>query len=162
MSEAKAKRAAPAIPPAASASPPAPALPAAIPVVPSPAEIPVVARRRAEAASKDMLAFGRATLAIVAESQAAMARGFEAVALEMTGLARSGIATAGDSATALLGAKTLADAMEAQIGFARRSIDTLIGGTARLTEIGVRLANETTRPILSRVADPAKLMDAAE
>ena len=130
----------------------------AAPPVPGPVEMPAIARRRSEAVSKEMLAVGRVALASFAESQAAMARGFEALALEMTGFARAEIAAASDSAIAMLGAKTLADAVEAQISFARRSVDMMIGGSARLTEIGVRLAGEVSRPVLSRIADPAKAL----
>jgi hypothetical protein len=150
MSETQAKRP---MPPAAAPSEPAP--PAAAPALPAPEAIPAIARRRSEAATREFLGFSQNAMASLAESQAAMARGIEALALELTGLARSGMEAAGDSTTALLGAKTFADAIEVQIGFARRSIDTLIGSSAKFAEIGVRLANEASRPILSRIADPA-------
>lgn len=129
----------------------------AVPPVPQPAEIPAMAHRRSAAAGEELLAFGHTALLAVVESQAAMARGFEAMAKEMTGIARTGLAAASDGAEALLGARSFADAVEAQLGFARRSCDAWIGGTVKLTEIGLRAANEASRPMLSRLADPAVL-----
>jgi phasin family protein len=89
----------------------------------------------------------------LAESQSAMARGLEAVANEVTGLTRSGIAAATEAAKAMLGAKTFAEATEINTGFARRSFDAMIGGTAKLSEIGVKAATEAARPVLNRLGE---------
>jgi len=134
------------------ATKPAPAAPAVMNVA------PIAMRRDREAAAETFLAFGQSALTSFSESQAAIARGIEALALEMTGLARSGIVSAGESATALLGTKNLADAIEVQIAFARRNMEAIFGGSVKLTEIGVRLASEASRPILSRLGDPAKAL----
>jgi hypothetical protein len=101
----------------------------------------------------DFFAVGRTALGVLAESQTVMARGMEAVALEAAALARSGFAAAADTATAMLGACTLADAIEMQAGFARRSIDVALDGSARLSEIALKTATEASRPILSRLAE---------
>lgn len=93
----------------------------------------------------------RATLASVGESQAAVASNMMAMALEMSGLARSSLTIAGDSVSALLTARSLVDAIEAQLGFARRSIDAMAGGSTRLGEIGLRLANDAAKPVLRPV-----------
>jgi hypothetical protein len=130
-------------------------------LIPTPATenpIPEIVARRGEAVGQEFLTFGQNALASIADSQAAMVRGFEALALEVTGLTRSGFAAAADGTTALLGAKTVADAVEVQIGFARRSVDALIAGSAKLAEIGIRLANETSRPLLTPVAEPTKAL----
>jgi len=68
----------------------------------------------------------------------------------------SGISVAAESATAMLGAKTLAQAIEINFGFAHRSLDRAIEGSAKLSEIGVRLAAEASRPILARLGDSWK------
>ena len=85
-----------------------------------------------------------------AEAQAALARGFEAIAAEMTGMTRSGIAAASDAAIALLGARTFSEAVEINAGLARRGVDAVIGGSAKLSDIGVRAVSEASRPMLSR------------
>lgn len=101
--------------------------------------------------AETLFAFGRNALSALADSQTAMARGLEAIATETTALARSGLNAAANAATALLDARTLADAIEVQAGFARRSIDAALDGSTRLSEIAVKTAAEASRPILARL-----------
>jgi hypothetical protein len=82
--------------------------------------------------------------------QAALARGLEALSAEMAGLALSGMDTASRTATKMLGVKTLSDALEVNAGFTCSSFDTLVGGSAKLSELGVKLAAETAQPILTQ------------
>jgi phasin family protein len=98
-----------------------------------------------------VFAIGRTAFGALAESQTAVARGVEAMALEAAALARSGFSAAADAATALLGARNLADAFEVQAGFARRSIDAALDGSVRLSEIAVKTTAEASRPILARL-----------
>ena len=85
-----------------------------------------------------------------AAAQAALARGFEALTKEFTGLTQSGLAVASDAAVAMLGARTLAELVEINAGLSRRGIDAMIEGTARLSDIGIKTATEASRPILAR------------
>ena len=103
---------------------------------------------------EDWFAFGQEALGAFSESQLAIARGLQEFTFELSGLARSGIAAAADTATAMLGARTLADALEVQAGFARRSVDAAIDGSTKLSEIGARVTTEASRPLLSRFAEP--------
>lgn len=106
-----------------------------------------------ESATASLYAFRGEALAAISESQAAAMRGLHALATEIDGLARSGFAAVTESATAMLGAKTLADAIEVQSRFARRSVDAAIEGSAKLSEIGVRLTTEASQPLLSGFGD---------
>jgi phasin protein len=90
----------------------------------------------------------RATLASIGESQAAIASDVTVMALEMSGLAHSNLTAAGDGVTALLRARSLVDVVEAQLGFARCSLDALAGGSTRLGELGLRLASDAAKPML--------------
>jgi hypothetical protein len=152
MSEVKGKSPARPIAPApapieaAAAQPPAIAVPAAVPI-PAP---PRPAPRQVAAAGDLMAGLVRDTFTGLAEVQAAMAGGLSAMALEVTGLVHAGATAAQDGAAALLGAKTLAEAIDVQIGLARRNLDTLAAGSIKLTEIGSRLAREASRPTLPR------------
>jgi hypothetical protein len=94
-------------------------------------------------ATEDIFATCRGTVAALAEKQTAVAGGIRALMLEMSDLARSNLIAAAESASALAGARTLADATEIQFAFARRSIDTMAVGAKRLSEIGMRLTHET-------------------
>ena len=93
-----------------------------------------------------------------AEAQAAAVRGFEAIVEEMNAFTRSEIAAAADGATALLGARTLAEAVDVNLGYARRSFDVLIGSSAKLSEISAKTASDASRPILSRLGDGWKML----
>lgn len=139
---------------AATEAPPLPApgpMPvAAAPIESSPVPTPATAAPRQPAAGDDAFAYGRQAWAAFAEAQAAAARGFEALVGEINTLTRSEIAAVADSATAMLGVKTFADAVEVNLGYARRSFDVLVSSTAKLSEIGVKAATDASRPILTR------------
>jgi hypothetical protein len=89
--------------------------------------------------------------AALAQSQAALARGLEALSAEMAGLALTGMNELARTATKLLAVKTLADAIEVNAGFTRNSIDALVTGSAKLSELGMKLAAETSQPLLSQL-----------
>jgi Phasin protein len=95
--------------------------------------------------------FGSQNFAAFLQSQTALARGLEALSAEMTGLTLSGIDTAARTATDMLAVKTIADAIEVNAGFTRRNFDTLIGGSAKLSELGVKVASEASQPILTQL-----------
>jgi hypothetical protein len=95
--------------------------------------------------------FGREAMAALAESQAAMARGLEAMSDEMAGLTRLSIDIAARTATDMLGVKTLSDAFKVNALFARESFDSLLDGSAKLSGLGVKLAAESSRPILTQL-----------
>ncbi len=62
--------------------------------------------------------------AALAQSQAALARGLEALSAEMAGLALSGMNVLARTATELLAVKTLSDAIEVNAGFTCSSLET--------------------------------------
>jgi len=95
--------------------------------------------------------FGSDATAALTQSQAALARGLEALSAEMAGLALSGMNALADTARKLLAVKTLSDAIEVNAGFTCSSFDTLVGGSAKLSELGVKLAAETSRPLLTQL-----------
>ena len=90
--------------------------------------------------------------AALAQSQAALARGLEALSAEMAGLALSGMNVLAHTATKLLAVKTLSDAIEVNARFTCSSLETLVGGSAKLSELGVKLAAETSQPLFGQLA----------
>lgn len=90
--------------------------------------------------------------AALAQSQAALARGLEALSAEMAGMALTGMNVLARTATKLLAVKTLSDAIEVNAGFTCSSLETLAGGSAKLSELGVKLAAETSQPLLGQLA----------
>jgi len=55
------------------------------------------------------------------------------------------------TATKMLAVKTLSDAIEVNAGFTCSSFDALVDGSAKLSELGVKLAAETSQPLLSQL-----------
>jgi hypothetical protein len=146
-------------PPVADAASPDPAPPITNPAAASPDAVAgSPPRRGGEAAAAagepvgdDIANFGRGALHALAASQAALARGLEALSAEMAGLTISGIDAAARTATDMLAIKTLSDAIAVNAGFARNSFDTMVNSSARLSGIGVKLAADATLPILAQL-----------
>jgi hypothetical protein len=144
-------------PPKAAAKPvaapePAVALSTPLPVPEPKIALPAPIRRQPQVGAEKLYAAYQETLARIGESQTAIASDVAALALEMSGLARSNLTAATESMTALFGAKSLVEAVEIQLGFARRSLDAIASGSTRLGEIGLRLANEAAKPMLPRLS----------
>jgi hypothetical protein len=136
-------------PPRPSATPVEAELNAAAPVTPRCVEAPMETPK--STSSEDIAAFGREAFAAVVQSQTAVARGLEALSAEMAGLVLSGIDAAARTATDMLAVKTLSDAIEVNAGFTRSSLDAVVGGSAKLSELGARLAAEASQPILTQL-----------
>jgi hypothetical protein len=124
-------------------------VPAAISMAPPTVE--TLAGRATSASPEDFAEFGREAFAAFVQSQTAVARGLEALSAELTGLAFSRIDAAARTATDMLAVKTLSDAIEVNAGFARSSFEALFGGSAKLSELGAKLAAEASQPILTQL-----------
>jgi hypothetical protein len=88
------------------------------------------------------------------EVQAVFGRACEEVAVEVTDVARSGVAAGADAALALLDARTYAEAIEINAGLARRGAAMILVGSARLSEIGVKAMAEVARPLFAGLSGP--------
>jgi hypothetical protein len=96
---------------------------------------------------------GGDALAALEESRIALASGLEALSEEAAGLARRGIDTAARAAIQMLAVRTLSDAVAVNAGFARTSFDTWIGAAVKFSELGAKLAADSSRPFLARLGD---------
>jgi len=83
----------------------------------------------------------------VLKANAAWANGCEAIASEAVGYARQTLAVAGTVTKDLLAARTLDRVIDIQAGLAKTALEALVERTARLSELGVALANGTWAPI---------------
>ena len=119
---------------------------------PAPAAEPTPARQNADDVAPDeFMRFADAGFAALAESRAALARGLMAMSDAMAELTRSGLDLAAGTATDTLGVKTLSDAYRVNARFASRSFDSWLDGSAKLSRLGVKLADEASRPILRQL-----------
>jgi hypothetical protein len=126
--------------------PPAPKLVAAAPAAvaePVPEIVAAVAEPQADSGEDAWTAF--------AEAQAVLARGFEEITVEVTGMTRSGLTAAADATLALFGVRTFSEAVEINAALGWRGVNAMIEGSARLSEIGVNAVSDAARPILSRL-----------
>jgi hypothetical protein len=133
-----------------------PAEPSPEVLVPAAAAMPAPSAEIPAASEKgpsltELTDFRREAFAALVQSQTAVARGLEALSAEMTDLAISGIDVARRTATNMLGVKTIFDAIEINAGFTRTSFDALVGGSAKLSELGVKLATEASQPLLAQL-----------
>ena len=113
------------------------------PACPVPSAPESSARRRPK--SRPEAAAAETAWTAFAEAQSALARGFERAAVEVTGISRSGMAATADAAVALLGARTFAEAIEINAGLARRRVDAMLEGSARLSEIGATAITDASQ-----------------
>jgi hypothetical protein len=104
-----------------------------------------------DAAREEVAAFGGEALSGLAESRRALAAGFEALGEELAGLARCGIDTAARTAIGMLAVRTVSDAVAVNAGFVRASFDNWIGRSARFSELGAKLAADSSRLFLERL-----------
>ena len=108
--------------------------------------VPAISAPRGERAD-----LGSESLAAIEEFRAATTRGFDALSEELAGLTRCGMDTAARAAIDMLAVKTFSDAIAVNSGFARASFDNWLGGSAKLSELGMKLVVESARPFLDRL-----------
>ena len=108
---------------------------------------PAITAARGERAN-----LGEDAFAAIEEARSAMARGFHALSDEIMGLTRCGIDTSARTAIEMLSVKTFSDAITVNSSFARASFDNWLDGSAKFTELGVKLAVESARPFLTRLS----------
>lgn len=94
---------------------------------------------------------GRDNFAAVLQANAALSEGLEAIGKEMFVYARSSFERYAEAATALLSAKTLEDVVHLQTEYATSSLERLIERSTRLSEMGIKVANEALAPLGGRV-----------
>ena len=111
--------------------------------------LPQASRRSEETASERLLATYRETVSSFGATQSALANGMKAMALEVTDLTQTTLSDAGESAAALIRVGNFAAAAEIQLGYARRSLASLMASSTRLSEIGANLMAETSRAFIA-------------
>lgn len=105
-----------------------------------------VLKRYDEAAS-----FGKDNVEACVQSGTRFAKGVESLGKELMSLAQSAAEANLATARALFGAKTLREVIDLQTEFSRRRFDALLAESAKLTEIGLALAQQTAEPLQARL-----------
>lgn len=100
---------------------------------------------------EELADLGRENFAAVLKANAALSEGLEAIGKEVIVYARASFEKAAETATALLGAKTMEDVLQLNAEFAKANLERLFERSAKLSEMGVKLANEALTPLGGRV-----------
>jgi phasin family protein len=82
-----------------------------------------------------------------------VAKGFEEAGKAWIDFTRRSFETSVETAKAVMSAKDLREVVDVQSDFARTSFDSLVNEGSRLSELGVKVANEALEPIQSRIND---------
>ena len=115
-------------------------------------QIAAVATRQVGIGYPDFADVGRENLAAVARANAALVKGFEELGQEVAGYAQYNLVSAVDAARALVGIKTIADLVALNRKVAQATVEGAIANSARLSEIGIRVATEALLPLQAQVA----------
>ena len=102
--------------------------------------------------SLDSLAdLGCDNFAAVTKANRALSEGLQAIGQQLFAYATNSLETASQTATALLGAKTLDEVMELNRALAKAALNTVAERSAKLSEMGMAVASETLAPLGGRV-----------
>jgi phasin family protein len=111
---------------------------------------------------ESLVDLGRENFAAAAKANRALSEGMQAIGQEILTYARSSLESASQAATALLEAKTLDEVIQLNTDLAKTSLETMLARSAKLSEMGVSVANEALAPWGGRMgATFAKLMKPA-
>jgi phasin family protein len=100
---------------------------------------------------EELADLGRENMAAVVRANTALSSGLEAIGKEVILYARSSFEQAAETATALLAARTFEDVFQLNSEFAKANLERLIEGSAKLSEMGIKLANDALAPLGGRV-----------
>jgi phasin family protein len=106
----------------------------------------------------DWADLGRENVAAVIKANAALSQGIEVLSKEFFGCAKIAFESVTHTTAALLGAKTFEDVVQLNTAFAKASLESMLSNSAKLSELGVQVANEALAPLGGRIeATLAKL-----
>jgi phasin family protein len=131
--------------------------PAAVESVAGPVAKPLAVEANGEAAAALFAGYeqwtdvGRENFTAVMRANVALSEGLEALGKEVIQYARRSFEQAAETATALLGAKTFEDVVQLNTQFAKTNMECLIERSARLSEMGVKVASDAMAPLGGRV-----------
>ncbi len=87
----------------------------------------------------------------VMQSSTIWLKGFETVSKEMMALTQSSMESNMNAAKALMGVKTIKEAMDVQSGLAKSHMDKVMADSTKVAEMSMAVANEAFQPLQSRV-----------
>ena len=102
-------------------------------------------------AADDAAAFGKSNIDALIQAGTSFFRGWEEMTRSVVGLTQSQVETSMSAAKALLGAKTLSELTDLQKAYTRATFDNAVTEASRLSELAIRITNETVEPLNARM-----------
>lgn len=105
---------------------------------------------------------GRANMDAWVKANDILVKGFEKIGQEFADFGKTTSEKQMAAAKAIMGVKNVQEAIELQSGFAREAFDKFVAESTKLSEMAVKVANESAEPIQARVNETvAKVSKAA-
>ena len=102
-------------------------------------------------AYEDAAKFNKENLDAYVAASTVYAKGVESVAKTWAAFAQETFEASANVAKAVLGAKTLKEAVEIQADFAKTTFDKFVAEGTKVSEASIKVANEALEPINARV-----------
>ncbi len=100
---------------------------------------------------EDVQGFGKGNVDAFVQASTLFAKGAEQISKQMMALTQNSMQSSAATAKALLGCKTLRDVIDLHADYTRSSFDTLVAEGTKLSELSMKVANESAAPIQARV-----------
>lgn len=105
---------------------------------------------------EDVAEFNKLALEAFVTSSTVFARGLQEMSKNMASVAQSSIEENIAAGKAIMGAKSLKEAIDLQSGLAKSNFEKLVAESTKFSEISAKLAEEAFAPLNSRLSDAVK------
>lgn len=113
-------------------------------------------------AYEDFTAYGQEAMQVMVKAGGIFAKGAEDIGKAYFDLAKVTAESGVEATKAVLAAKTINDVVDVQSDYAKESFDTFVAEGTKISELSLKVANETFEPIKAQVqATVEKAMKAA-
>jgi len=100
---------------------------------------------------EDAAQVGKENVEAAIKSGQILAKAAEEMGKAIYGFTQASVEMGVQASKAMMGVKTLKDLMDVQSEYAKNSLDHLISGTSKISDMAVKVANEAMEPISQRV-----------
>ncbi len=109
-------------------------------------------------AADEVAAFGKSNAEAFIQAGTIFFHGFEELARTFVGLTNAQVESGMTTAKALIGAKTLTEFTDLQNAYAKSTFDHAVSEATHISELAIKIANETIEPISARATAAMELM----
>jgi len=100
---------------------------------------------------EELSVFGKQNMEAAVAISTIAAKGFEILGKEIAAYNQKALEAGVANTKTLMGAKTFQEAVELQTGFARQGLDDLVAEGTKLSELSLKVAQDTAGPLNARV-----------